>query len=145
MDINTFKRNYSNEDDTVAVMKQYLEEFAAETHSIFFCDYKDQENLTKPAWMLANLVGGFKQRTEHLMRDHFASVLITKSPEASHSEIHGFFVVPGQELSDKLREVADFESYNWTKADLSDDQQKQRIIDLGSWEIAHFAEGKVFK
>ncbi|KAL0204921.1 hypothetical protein P9112_000228 [Eukaryota sp. TZLM1-RC] len=144
MDLNTFKRLYSNEDDTEQVMKKFIEEFDFENNTVWFCDYMYNESLSGPAFMSANRVGGFLQRSEKLARGHFASMCITRAPDASHNEIHGFWVVPGAEPSD-VRAVPDSESYDWHKADLSDAAHVDKIIKLGAWTVENFQDGKILK
>ncbi|KAL0212391.1 hypothetical protein RCL1_006017 [Eukaryota sp. TZLM3-RCL] len=145
MDLNTFKRLYSNEDDTKAVMEQFLNEFDFNTGSVWFCRYLYNEGLTGPSFIAANRIGGFFQRSEHLLKDHFASVVVIKDPSLSHLSLTGFWILPGQEPNEKLRDVVDFESYKWEKADPTNPEHRQEIIDLACWTEPHHADGKILK
>jgi elongation factor 1-gamma len=68
-----------------------------------------------------------------LMRKYcFASVLIFG--EDDKNEITGFFVIRGSEMPDLMKDVPDFECYNWTKMDVEDKKQVELFNDYLAWE-----------
>ena len=57
MDMDAFKRCYSNEDTLTKAVPYFWEKFDKEQYSIWFCEYMYPEEL-KMIFMSCNLIGG---------------------------------------------------------------------------------------
>lgn len=96
-----FKRVYSNEDTVEKAIPYFWKNFDKENLSIWFCEYKFPEDLTK-VFMTCNLVGGFFQRLEKLRKNAFASMCVFG--EDNKNTITGIWVWRGQELAFEVRQ-----------------------------------------
>jgi elongation factor 1-gamma len=127
-----WKRFYSNCKETRPVATNWFwEHFDREGFSIWRADYKYNEELKK-IFMTCNLVTGLFARMDLMRKYCFASVLIFG--EDDKNEITGFFVIRGSEMPDLMKDVPDFECYNWTKMDVEDKKQVELFNDYLAWE-----------
>merc|ERR1712098_549722 len=143
-----FKRFYSNNDEDLSV-PWFWDHFDKENYSIWFCEYKYPEDLTK-IFMTCNLVGGMFQRLEKLRKNAFASVCIFGKDGANG--ISGVWVWRGHDLAFTLSEdwQIDYESYAWKKMDPDTDETKKMVDNYFKWvgqdsEGRAFNQGKIFK
>ena len=143
-----WKRQYSNTDDTRKACEWLWENFDAEGFSVHICAYRYQEELTK-VFMSANLMNGFLQHLNALKKYGFGSIILLG--DDVKSEIHGVFIVRGSELPKEMTESAEYHVYDFRKANIEDDAEKQYIEDILCWDGTFngnplkFNQGKVFK
>ena len=102
--------------------------FDAEGYSLWFCDYKyNDENTVN--FMVMNKVGGFLQRMEPHRKHCFGVMCILQKEKIF--PICGVWLFRGLAIPPNvLAECGDIELYNWSKCDLSDPKVKTRIEDM---------------
>ena len=103
--MDAFKREYSNKDTTTEAIPYFWKNFDKENCSIWFCEYKYNDELKK-VFMTCNLVGGMFQRMEGLRKVGFGSMLIFGDDEKS--SISGIWVFVGQKLGFEVHNVCAF-------------------------------------
>lgn len=147
-DMDDFKRFYSNEDEAKSI-PYFWEKFDPQNYSIWFGEYKYPEELTK-TFMSCNLIGGMYQRLDKMRKAAFASACLFGTD--NDSSISGIWVWRGQELAFPLCPdwQIDYESYDWTKLDPSDEKTKELVKQYFSWTGTDkngrkFNQGKIFK
>merc|ERR1712176_970389 len=102
--------------------------FDPEGYSLWFCDYKYNEENTVN-FMVMNKVGGFLQRMEPHGKWCFGVMCILQKENLF--PICGVWVFRGQEIPPPVaEECGDIELYDWKKCDLSDPKVKARIEDM---------------
>ncbi|XP_015115992.1 elongation factor 1-gamma [Diachasma alloeum] len=143
-----FKRCYSNEDEAVSV-PYFWEKFDPENYSIWFGEYKYNDELTK-TFMSCNLISGMFQRLDKMRKAAFASVCLFGTD--NDSSISGVWVWRGQDLAFTLSPdwQVDYDCYNWKKLDPKDPPTKELVDKYFSWTASDsqgrkFKEGKIFK
>lgn len=143
-----FKRCYSNEDEAVSI-KYFWDKFDAENNSIWFGEYKYNEELTQ-TFMSCNLIGGMFQRLDKMRKQCFASVCLFG--ENNNSSISGIWVWRGQDLAFELSPdwKVDYEVYDWKKLDPNSEVTKKLVTQYFSWtgtdsQGRKFKDGKIFK
>jgi len=144
--LDEWKRVYSNEETRGVAIPWFWEHFDAAGYSIWFCDYKFNNECQK-TFMTCNLVGGFFQRLETLHKYAFGSMLIFG--EEPSLEVSGVWVYRGTGTPADMESCDDYPHYNWRQADISDPAQRTLIEDYFAWDGnlggKHFNTGKVFK
>jgi elongation factor 1-gamma len=149
MPLDEWKRQYSNLDTPLA-LKWFWETCNFEEYSLWKVAYKYNEELTL-TFMSNNLIGGFNTRLEASRKYIFgcASVYGTNND----SIIEGAFVIRGQEYKPVFDVAPDYESYEFTKLDPTNPEDRAYVEAQWSWdkplvvggkEYPH-ADGKVFK
>jgi elongation factor 1-gamma len=124
-DMETWKRVYMNaKDKRKEALEWFWSNLDPQNNSIYFAEYKYPKDLMG-FLATSNLTRGFCQRLEIVRRFGFG-VIITVGEDKDHT-IKCVFVFNGSEYPKMLTEVADFDSYEWTKADWEKD--KARIED----------------
>ncbi|EDV90755.1 GH14004 [Drosophila grimshawi] len=143
-----FKRVYSNEEEAKSI-PYFFEKFDAENYSIWFGEYKYNEELTK-TFMSCNLIGGMFQRLDKMRKQAFASVCLFG--EDNNSSISGVWVWRGHDLAFTLSPdwQIDYEVYDWKKLDAKSEETKKLVTQYFSWlgtdkAGRKFKEGKIFK
>ncbi|XP_063847574.1 elongation factor 1-gamma-like isoform X2 [Scylla paramamosain] len=143
-----FKRFYSNNDEEKSV-PYFWEKFDPDHYSIWYCEYKYADELSK-IFMTCNLISGMFQRVDKLRKNAFASMCVFG--EDGNNCISGIWVWRGQELAFPLCEdwTIDYESYNWEKLDPSADSTKAMVDQYFKWvgkdkKGREFNQGKIFK
>lgn len=94
-DFDDFKRFYSNQDVDKSI-PYFWDKFDPETHSIWYCEYKYNDELTK-IFMSCNLIGGMYQRIEKMRKAAFASMCLFGGD--NDSTISGVWVWRGHDLA----------------------------------------------
>lgn len=94
-DVDDFKRNYSNEAETVSI-PYFWSKFDPENYSIWLGEYKYNDELTK-VFMSCNLIGGMYQRLEKMRKAAFASCCLFG--DDNNSSISGIWIWRGQDLA----------------------------------------------
>ncbi|RZC54014.1 hypothetical protein C5167_012866 [Papaver somniferum] len=118
-----------------------------EGYSLWFCDYKyNDENLV--SFVTLNKVGGFLQRMDLARKYAFGKMLIigTEAP----FKVKGLWLFRGPEIPQFIMdECYDMELYEWTKVDISDENQKEKvnqmIEDQEPFEGEALLDAKCFK
>jgi len=143
-----FKRFYSNNDEAVSI-PYFWEKFDKENYSIWFGEYKYNEELTQ-VFMSCNLIGGMFQRLDKMRKQAFGSVCVFG--ENNNSSISGVFVWRGQGLAFELSPdwQVDYEVYSWKKLDPESEETKKTVAQYFSWTGTDsagrsFNQGKIFK
>lgn len=147
-DMDDFKRFYSNESEEKSI-PYFWDKFDAENYSIWFGEYKYNEELTK-AFMSCNLIGGMYQRLDKMRKQAFSSMCLWGTD--NDSTISGVWVWRGQDLAFKLSPdwQIDYEVYDWKKLDPTAQETKDLVKQYFSWEGTDksgrkFNQGKIFK
>ncbi|XP_044748072.1 elongation factor 1-gamma [Coccinella septempunctata] len=143
-----FKKSYSNEDESVSI-PYFWDKFDPENYSIWFCEYKYPEELSK-VFMSCNLITGMFQRLDKMRKAAFSSMCLFG--EDNNSSISGVWVWRGQDLAFPLCPdwQIDYESYDWKKLDPKDSATKELVKQYFSWTGTDksgrkFNQGKIFK
>ncbi|KAK3501531.1 putative translation elongation factor eEF-1, gamma chain [Neurospora crassa] len=147
--LDEWKRQYSNI-DTPEALKWFWENVPFTEYSIWKVNYKYNDELTL-TFMSNNLIGGFNNRLEASRKYLFgcASVYGTNND----SVIQGAFVIRGDDWKPVFDVAPDFESYEFTKLDPQNPEDRAFVEAEWSWdkpalvngkEYPH-ASGKVFK
>jgi len=147
MNLDEWKRTYSNEDTRSKALPWLWQNFDKEGYSFWTCDYKYNNELQK-LFMTANLVSGFLQRLDKLRKYAFGTMIIFG--ENDSNEISGIWMFRGQNIPEEMGECDDAEHFHWKKVDFDDPQTRELIGDFFSWDkftgrTKTFVEGKVYK
>jgi elongation factor 1-gamma len=149
MVLDDWKRLYSNTKSNFheVAIKGFWNMFDPEGYSLWFCEYKYQEENTV-SYVTMNKVGGFLQRMDLCRKYAFGKMLVIGS--VPPFKLKGLWLFRGQEIPKfVMEEVYDMELYTWTKVDLSDEAQKERvnamIEDLEPFEGEALLDAKCFK
>jgi len=144
--LDDWKRKYSNEDTRSVALPWFWEHYKPEEYSLYKVDYKYNDELTQ-VFMTSNLIGGFFNRLEGSRKHLFGAMSVYG--EANASIVTGAFLVRGQESLPAFDVAPDWESYEFTKLDPSNPDDKEFINDQWSWDKDYqgkkWADGKVFK
>ncbi|XP_042891480.1 elongation factor 1-gamma-like [Penaeus japonicus] len=146
--LDDFKRFYSNNDEDKSV-PYFWEKFDKDHYSIWYCEYKYADELSK-VFMTCNLIGGMFQRVDKLRKNAFASMCVFGEDKANN--ISGIWVWRGQELAFPLCDdwTVDYESYDWKKLDPQSEETKKLVDQYFKWigedsKGRKFNQGKIFK
>ncbi|KAJ2719054.1 hypothetical protein H4S00_003587 [Coemansia sp. D1744] len=146
MPLDLWKRFYSNNETKPDAMNWLWENFDAEGYSFWKVDYKYNDELAK-CFMTNNLIGGFFNRLERARKYAFGCLLTLG--EDDNNQIWGYFIVRGKVVPEEVTDAADYESFQWTAADHTDEKTKAEIEDCFAWEGPSLPrpcyDGKVFK
>ena len=96
MNMDEFKRVYSNEDTASKALPYFWKNFDRDNCSIWFCEYKYPEELTQ-VFMSCNLISGFFQRLDKLRKNAFGSMCVFG--ETNSNTIAGVWFWRGQGLA----------------------------------------------
>ncbi|CAH1443723.1 unnamed protein product [Lactuca virosa] len=149
MVLDDWKRLYSNTKTNFreVAIKGFWEMFDPEGYSLWFCDYKyNDENMV--SFVTMNKVGGFLQRMDLARKYAFGKMLIIGNEPPF--KVKGLWLFRGPEIPKfVMDECYDMELYEWTKVDLSDEAQKERvnqmIEDFEPFEGETLLDAKCFK
>jgi len=127
MDMDAWKRCFSNEKDNAAMLKYFHENFPSDNYSVWRGRYLYNEELTLD-FLANNLIKGMFQRLEKLRKHAFGCVCLLKTPEGKF-EIDGLWIWRGHDLAFTLSQdwQIDYETYKWDKLDYNDEAVKQMI------------------
>jgi len=141
-----WKRVYSNKDGRTAALPWFWENLDKEGYSLWLADYKHNDELEK-LFMTCNLVSGFIQRLDKLRKYGFGSLIIFG--DEPKLEISSAWLFRGKEIPGEMKEVDDYDQYEWRKADSSDPATRELINDYFCWDGnlggKKFNQGKIFK
>ncbi|KAL8482447.1 hypothetical protein ACS0TY_028574 [Phlomoides rotata] len=149
MILDDWKRLYSNTKNNFreVAVKGFWDMFDPEGYSLWFCDYKynDENNVS---FVTMNKVGGFLQRMDLCRKYAFGKMLIIGSEPPF--KVKGLWLFRGKEIPRfVLDECYDMELYEWTKVDINDEAQKERVSqmieDAEPFEGETLLDAKCFK
>ncbi|PIA44196.1 hypothetical protein AQUCO_01700069v1 [Aquilegia coerulea] len=149
MVLDDWKRLYSNTKTNFreVAIKGFWDMYDPEGYSLWFCDYKyNDENMI--SFVTLNKVGGFLQRMDLARKYAFGKMLIIGSEPPF--KVKGLWLFRGPEIPQfVMEECYDMELYEWTKVDISDEAQKERvnqmIEDQEPFEGEALLDAKCFK
>jgi elongation factor 1-gamma len=157
MNMDEWKRTYSNNDTRPVAMPWFWEHLDASGYSLWWCRYKYNSELDV-GYRTANLIGGWFQRLDKLRKYGFGSVIIFGVDPTL--EIEGAWLVRGKVIPPELTEGDDFALYDWKEFNLSNEAEKKLLEDFWAWDgdfaaradvwggqpkATAFNQGKVFK
>merc|ERR1712071_396155 len=147
-DFDDFKRFYSNNEESASI-PYFWEKFDKENYSIWYGEYKYNEELTQ-VFMSCNLIGGMFQRLDKMRKQAFSSVCVFG--ENNNSSISGLFIWRGQGLAFELSPdwQVDYDVYSWQKLEPEEEETKKLVAQYFSWTGTDkagrpFNQGKIFK
>lgn len=149
MILDDWKRLYSNTKTNFreVAIKGFWDMYDPEGYSLWFCDYKYNDENTV-SFVTLNKVGGFLQRMDLARKYAFGKMLVIGSEPPF--KVKGLWLFRGQEIPKfVMEECYDMELYEWTKVDISDEAQKERasqmIEDQEPFEGEALLDAKCFK
>ncbi|GMY05003.1 elongation factor 1-gamma-like [Fagus crenata] len=149
MILDDWKRLYSNTKTNFreVAIKGFWDMYDPEGYSLWFCDYKYNEENTV-SYVTLNKVGGFLQRMDLARKYAFGKMLVIGS-EAPF-KVKGLWLFRGPEIPQfVLDECYDMELFEWKKVDITDENQKERVSqmieDFEPFEGEPLLDAKCFK
>lgn len=148
--IDSWKRQYSNEDTRPVALPWFWEHYDPSDYSLWRVNYKYNDELTL-TFMSANLIGGFFNRLQASTKYLFGCLVVYGV--SNDSGITGAFLVRGQDALPAFEVAPDWESYEFVKLDATKPEDKEFVEDLWAWDkpividgvSKEIADGKVFK
>lgn len=149
MVLDEWKRLYSNTKTNFreVALRGFWDMYDPEGYSLWFCEYKFNDENTV-SFVTLNKVSGFLQRMDLARKYAFGKMLVVGSHPPYKAK--GLWLFRGQEIPQfVLDECYDMELYEWTKVDVSDNVQKERvnamIEDQEPFEGEALLDAKCFK
>ncbi|XP_062083711.1 elongation factor 1-gamma-like [Humulus lupulus] len=149
MVLDDWKRLYSNTKTNFreVAIKGFWDMYDPEGYSLWFCDYKYNDENTV-SFVTLNKVGGFLQRMDLARKYAFGKMLIIGSEPPF--KVRGLWLFRGQEVPQFIiDECYDMELYDWKKVDINDEAQKElankMIEDEEPFEGEALLDAKCFK
>uniref|UniRef100_A0A251V633 Putative translation elongation factor EF1B, gamma chain, conserved, S-crystallin n=1 Tax=Helianthus annuus TaxID=4232 RepID=A0A251V633_HELAN len=127
MILDDWKRLYSNTKTNFreVAIKGFWEMFDLEGYSLWFCNYKYNDENTV-SFVTMNKVGGFLQRMDLARKYAFGKMLIIGNEPPF--KVKGLWLFRGPDIPKfVMDECYDMELYEWRKVDPSDEVQKERV------------------
>lgn len=127
MILDEWKRLYSNTKSNFreVAIKGFWDMYDPEGYSLWFCDYKYNDENTV-SFVTLNKVSGFLQRMDLARKYAFGKMLVIGSEPPF--KVKGLWLFRGQEIPQfVLDECYDMELYEWKKVDINDEAQKERV------------------
>jgi len=149
MILDDWKRLYSNTKTNFreVAIKGFWDMYDPEGYSLWFCEYKYNDENTV-SYVTLNKVTGFLQRMDLARKYAFGKMLIIG--EKGPFKVKGLWLFRGPEIPKfVMDECYDMELYEWTKVDINDEAQKERvnamIEDQEPFEGEPLLDSKCFK
>ncbi|KAL9437717.1 hypothetical protein AB3S75_023565 [Citrus x aurantiifolia] len=130
MILDEWKRLYSNTKTNFreVAIKGFWDMYDPEGYSLWFCDYKYNDENTV-SFVTLNKVGGFLQRMDLGRKYAFGKMLVIGSEPPF--KVKGLWLFRGQEIPQFIMdECYDMELYDWKKVDINDEAQKERVSQM---------------
>ncbi|GLT85754.1 hypothetical protein SLE2022_039320 [Rubroshorea leprosula] len=130
MVLDDWKRLYSNTKTNFreVAIKGFWDMYDPEGYSLWFCDYKYNDENTV-SFVTLNKVSGFLQRMDLARKYAFGKMLVIGSEPPF--KVKGLWLFRGQEIPQfVLDECYDMELYDWKKVDFADEAQKERVSQM---------------
>ncbi|KAF7499323.1 hypothetical protein DV113_002598 [Geotrichum candidum] len=148
--LDEWKRVYSNEETRETALPWFWSHYKPEEWSLWKVAYKYNDELTL-TFMSNNLVGGFFNRLSASTKYMFGCAVV--AGENNDNGIVGAFLVRGQDFAPAFDVAPDWESYDYTKLDITKPEDKTFVEDIWSWDkpveidgkLKEVADGKVLK
>ncbi len=129
--IDNWKRVYSNEDTREKAIPWFWEHFDAEDYSLWKVKYKYDDELTM-TFMSNNLIGGFVNRLSASTKYMFGTAVVYG--ENNNNGIVGAFMIRGQDHVAAFDVAPDWESYDFTKIDPSNKDDREFVDNMWAWD-----------
>ncbi|KAJ2921656.1 hypothetical protein H1R20_g15443, partial [Candolleomyces eurysporus] len=148
LNLEDWKRAYSNKETRGAggALEWFYQNNDPAGYSIWRVDFKYNEELTQ-VFMSSNQITGFFNRLEAARKYIFGSVGVLG--ESNNSIITGVFITRGPDHEPVVNVAPDWESYSYTKLDLSNDADKAFFEGALAWDLEvdgkKWADGKNLK
>lgn len=149
MILDDWKRLYSNTKTNFreVAIKGFWEMYDPEGYSLWFCEYKYNEENTV-SFVTLNKVSGFLQRMDLARKYSFGKMLVIGSEPPY--KVKGVWLFRGSGIPQfVIDECYDMELYDWSKVDIANEAQKERvnamIEDLEPFEGEVLLDAKCFK
>lgn len=144
--LENWKRVYSNEDTRPTALNWFYENFDNEGFSVWKMDFKYNDELTQ-VFMSSNLIGGLFARLEASRKYLFGSVGVLG--KSNDSVITGVMITRGQDIVHTMSVAPDWESYEFKKIDLANEDDKKFFEGAMAWDLEvdgkAWADGKNYK
>ncbi|KAG7981733.1 hypothetical protein I3843_04G011700 [Carya illinoinensis] len=149
MILDEWKRLYSNTKTNFreVAVKGFWDMYDPEGYSLWFCDYKYNDENTV-SFVTLNKVSGFLQRMDLARKYAFGKMLVIGSEPPF--KVKGLWLFRGQEVPQfVIDECYDMELYEWKKVDINNEAEKERvnqmIEDYEPFEGEALLDAKCFK
>ncbi|KAH9909778.1 eEF1-gamma domain-containing protein [Xylariomycetidae sp. FL2044] len=139
--LDEWKRYFSNHEEDES-MKYFWETVPFNDYSIWKVRYKYNDELTL-TFMSNNLIGGFNTRLEGSRKYVFGCASVYG--ENNDSVIEGAFVIRGQDYLPVFDVAPDYESYEFTKLDPQNPEDRAFVESMWKWDKPITANGKEYK
>jgi elongation factor 1-gamma len=131
MNMDEWKRVYSNTKDLDKAMEWFWEHYDPEGYSLWFADFKYNDECTQ-LFMTLNKLNGWMQRLEKLHKYAFGNLLVFGvEPKL---EVSCCWLFRGSDVPQEMRESDDFSLYEWTKVDTNDEAQRKKVNEYCTWK-----------
>ncbi|KAI0315372.1 elongation factor 1-gamma [Amylostereum chailletii] len=143
-----WKRAYSNKDTRGAggAIEWLYQNYDKEGFSLWRVDFRYNEEL-KQTFMSSNQIGGFFNRLEASRKYLFSSMGVLRKTD--DSIITGTLIARGQDIKPIVEVAPDFESYEYKRLDLDDEDDKNFFETALAWDLEidgkAWVDGKNFK
>ncbi|KAK7967731.1 uncharacterized protein PG986_002008 [Apiospora aurea] len=138
--LDDWKRYYSNHDEAES-MKWFWENVPFEDYSLWKCSYKYNDELTM-TFMSNNLIGGFQTRLEGSRKYIFGCGSVYGVN--NDSVIEGAYLIRGQDYVPAFDVAPDYESYEFTKLDPTNPDDKAFVESMWKWDKPVVVNGKEY-
>ncbi|QYT05861.1 Elongation factor 1, gamma chain [Trichoderma simmonsii] len=138
--LDEWKRQYSNS-ETPAALKWFWENVKFDEYSIWKVAYKYNDELAM-TFMSNNLIGGFNNRLEGSRKYLFGCTSVYGTN--NDSVIEGAFVIRGQDYVPVFDVAPDYESYEFTKLDPNNPEDRAFVEAQWSWDKPVIVNGKEY-
>jgi len=145
MDMDAWKRCYSNNDTVPTAMDYFWKNFDKENYSCWFGKYKYGHEVER-TFMASNLVRGMFQRLDKMRKHSMGSVVVFEtSPTDKTIEISGVWMWKGHKLAFELCDdwTTDYEGYEWKMLNTDNEQDREMITHYFAQE--GWKDDRVFK
>ena len=139
--LDEWKRFYSNNDEAVS-LKWFWENVPFSEYSIWKFEYRYNDELTL-TFMSNNLIGGFNNRLEASRKYLFGCGSVFG--ENNDSVIQGAFVIRGDDYKPVFDVAPDYESYEFTKLDPTNPEDKAFVESMWTWDKPIVKNGKEYQ
>lgn len=142
-DMYAWKKHYKNLDweNNEKWEPYFFEHYNPKEYSLWKCTYYDPSKLEED-WKVKNLITVWLQRLrgEKADRYTFGNVLVTGTDD-KRVNIIGVFLFPLDKVPAKITECGGSASFEFTKLDLNNEEDKKLLVDVWYWneetDIAH--------
>ncbi|KAJ5471066.1 hypothetical protein N7530_008423 [Penicillium desertorum] len=138
--LDDWKRKFSNEDIRTVAMPWFWEQFKADEYSLWKVNYRYNNEL-KLTFMANNLIGGFQTRLEASRKYIFGAQSVYG--ENYNCVVYGAFMVRGQEWEPAFTVGPDYEGYEFTKLDPSNEADRKLVEDMWAQDVPVTVDGQV--